>query len=118
LFIGLSVDWLLPSLGAGYVFRLGAAFTAEVRAELAAELLHGHAADAATGDESTAYRWLGGARLGLGVAWAPFDAVSLFAGGAISARGPQTDIVMRNLVQTSTSILAYQGEAGLRFTVR
>jgi hypothetical protein len=118
LFIGLTVDWFLPSLGAGYVFQLGSAFTAEVRAELVAELLHGHAEDAATGDASTAYRWLGGGRLGLGAAWAPFDAVSLFAGGAISARGPETDILMKNLVQISTSILACQGEAGLRFTVR
>lgn len=118
LFTGLSVDWIQPSLGVGYVFQLGSAFTAEVRAEVIAELLHGHAEDAETGDESTAYRWLGGGRLGLAAAWAPFDAVSLFVGGAVSARGPTTDIVMRNLVQVSTSALTYQGEAGLRFTVR
>jgi hypothetical protein len=118
LFTGLSVDWIQPSLGAGYVFQLGSVFTAEVRAEVVAELLHGHAGDPETGDESTAYRWLGGGRLGLAAAWAPFDAVSLLAGGAVSARGPETDILMRNLVQVSTSILAYQAEAGLRFTVR
>jgi hypothetical protein len=118
LFIGLSTDWLSPSLGAGWVARLGPVFTAEARVELLAELLHGSAEDALTGDQSTAYRWLGGARLGLGVAWAPFDVVSLLVGGAVAARGPKTDIVMKDLVQTSTSIATYQAEAGIRFTVR
>jgi hypothetical protein len=118
MFIGLSMDWILPSLGAGYVARLGPGFSAEVRIELLAELLHGHAVDASRGDQSTAYRWLGGARLGLGAAWTPFDAVSILVGGTLSARGPETDIVMRGVVQASTSIAAYQLEAGVRFMLR
>jgi hypothetical protein len=117
-FSGIDVTWFSPTVGVGYAIQLGRMFELEARAELIAELLHARRADPTTGEEGSGNQWLGGARWGVGAAWAPFDAVSLLVGGAVSARGPETDMFVTGSLTTSTAIWAAQLEAAVRFTVR
>jgi hypothetical protein len=118
IFSGIDVTWVSPSLGVGYAIQLGRMFEVEARAEFVAELLHANATHWSTGEQDSGNQWLGGVRGGLGVAWSPFDAVSLVVGGAASARGPETDVFEAGYLATSTPITALQLEAGLRFTTQ
>jgi len=106
--------WLSPALGAGLGTEVGGGFSLEARTEVVADWLEVHADDPSTGESSSSSRWVVGGRAGASVAWAPLDALAVFVGGAIEARGPATDVVVRGVVTTTTSLVTYGAEGGIR----
>lgn len=110
-----SSRWVTPGIGVGFAGELGAGLSLEVRAELVADWLDARAEDPSTGETDTSSSWLFGGRGGAAVAWAPFESFALFVGGSAKARGPATDVYVRNVAAGTTSLVAYDAEAGIRF---